>query len=374
MIQPKHKIRVLHLKSLASTGGAERLLEYFGRLVNKEVFQQYAVIAEDGDLVRALRDCGMTVLVRPKMLSYKGLMEIPSLIKFIKKEKINIIHAHGARVNFWGGFASMMTGVPIISTEHGVDIWRHKSRIYECADRVTMSINRARVAVSPSVYEMLIKRMPHNKVYCINNGIDYDLFNKQFDIDKLRTKYGINKDSKVIGAVGRLCIEKGHADLLETVQQIIKVVNNIEVLIAGDGPLFEHLKERSVELGIERNIKFLGNCNRIPELLSIMDIFVLPSRIEGLPLALLEAMASGRIVVASAVGGVPSVIEDEVNGFIYPSGDVEALTQKILFCIKNDTNLSRISDMARRTIKDHYDIRNTINAYEKIYLQSVKNN
>ncbi|MGD0279287.1 MAG: glycosyltransferase, partial [Smithella sp.] len=153
----KKRIKLLHLKTTAGVGGAETLLEYWPKYLDKERFEQLAIFAENGPLIEKIKKSGMHVYCFPEMMGARGLFEVRKLIRLIRENHIDIMHAHGARVNLWGSLASLCTGVPIISTEHNIDLWRDNGFIFELIDRLSQKVNKYRVGVSQAVCKMLLE-------------------------------------------------------------------------------------------------------------------------------------------------------------------------------------------------------------------------
>jgi glycosyltransferase involved in cell wall biosynthesis len=187
------------------------------------------------------------------------------------------------------------------------------------------------VAVSDEVKkDMLRHKVPEEKIRVIDNGIAPERFEPPAEPIRMKKQLGFDEKTKIIGTVGSLVVEKGHIYLLEAARQILDHVQDLKFLVIGDGPLRKPLEERSEELGIRQHILFAGQRKDIPELLGVMDIFVLPSIKEGLPMALLEAMAAKRPVIATRVGAIPKVIENKDVGILVEPGDMNGLRDGLL--------------------------------------------
>jgi glycosyltransferase involved in cell wall biosynthesis len=202
------------------------------------------------------------------------------------------------------------------------------------------------VAVSDEVKKDMVKhKIPEVKIRVIDNGIALERFEKQVATGRMKTQLGLEERTRVIGTVGSLVVEKGHLYLLEAARPILDIVKDLKFLIIGDGPLRKLLEEKSEELGIKKHLIFAGQRKDIPELLMAMDIFVLPSIKEGLPMALLEAMAAKRPVIATRVGAIPKVIENKDIGALVEPKDILGLRDAMMSLI-NDPD--RMNLLARR--------------------------
>jgi glycosyltransferase involved in cell wall biosynthesis len=182
------------------------------------------------------------------------------------------------------------------------------------------------VAVSDEVKKDMVRyRIPEEKIRVIDNGISLERFDNPVETTKMKTQLGFEEKTRVIGTVGSLVIEKGHIYLLEAARQMLQGVKDLKFLIIGDGPLRKALEEKSEALGIKEDVVFMGQREDVPELLTAMDIFVLPSIKEGLPVVLLEAMAARRPVVATRVGAIPRVIGSKDTGILVEPKDISGL-------------------------------------------------
>jgi glycosyltransferase involved in cell wall biosynthesis len=187
-------------------------------------------------------------------------------------------------------------------------------RIYELCDRgVTHLCVNKLIAVSSDIEKVLCVKYGAQRVIRIHNGIDLEVLGKSRARDEVRRELGVDSKCLLIGTVGRLTAVKGHEYLLKTAQLMLQKRRNVKFVIVGDGPLKVELQSLAAQLGITENVAFLGHQDDACALMEAMDLFVLPSLHEGIPMVILEAMALGRPVVASRVGGIPEVITDTVR-------------------------------------------------------------
>ena len=220
-----------------------------------------------------------------------------------------------------------------VSTCHNWPSKSIKMRLYESLDKKLLKRFDRVIAVSDPVKDKILNcGMPPAKVKIIQNGINVKKFNLSYNNrKKIRQELGIPESCIVIGTVGRLTEEKGLGILMRAAADIVKQVNDIIFLIVGDGPLMPALKK---EAGI-LPVKFAGLRDDMPEIYSAMDIFTLPSLNEGLPMVLLEAMASKKSVIATNVGNISSVVDHKKNGLLIEPGDHNRLTDAILYLLEN---------------------------------------
>jgi len=219
-----------------------------------------------------------------------------------------------------------------------------KLKIYCLLDSLWIRFFDRIVAVSNEVKkDMLRYKIPEEKIRVIDNGIALERFEKSVDARNIKNQLGFEEKIRIIGTIGNLGTEKGHIYLLEAAKQILDVVKDLKFLIIGDGQLRKQLEEKSEELGIKKHIIFMGQRKDIPELLMAMDIFVLPSIREGLPIALLEAMAAKRPVIATRVGAIPKVIENKDIGVLVEAKDTIGLRDAIINLLNDPVRMSLLA-------------------------------
>ncbi|MBP1696340.1 MAG: glycosyl transferase, family [Deltaproteobacteria bacterium] len=327
-------MRILHLISSVGLFGAERVAVELSKSLKKtyhcepilgiirNAYNPHEEISEEADR----NDIPYALFACRSQLDLKLVFTVR---KFIKTNGVDIIHCHGYKSNFYGLLASKGR-VPSVTTNHNWLTAHWKLKTYCFLDSLWIRFFDRIVAVSNEVKKDMLKyKIPEEKIRVIDNGISLDRFEKRVETTKLKTQLGLGEKTRVIGTIGSLVIEKGHIYLLEAARQILDVVKDLKFLIVGDGPLRKALEEKSEELGIKKDVIFMGQRKDVPELLTVMDIFVLPSIKEGLPVALLEAMAAKRPIVATRVGAIPRVIESEDIGILVEPKDISGLREAL---------------------------------------------
>jgi glycosyltransferase involved in cell wall biosynthesis len=341
-------MRILHLISSVGLFGAERVAVELSKSLKKtyhcepvlgvirNVYNPHEEILEEAKrngIDYAVFACRSPLDLRLAL----------SIRAFIKKDRIDVIHCHGYKSNFYGLLASKGQ-VPSVTTNHNWLTAHWKLKTYCLLDSLWIRFFDRIVAVSNEVKkDMLRYKIPREKIRVIDNGISLERFEKRVEARRMKTQLGFEEKTRVIGSIGSLVIEKGHIYLLEAAKQILDVVKDVKFLIIGDGPLRQTLEEKSEGLGIKRNVIFLGQRKDVPELLMAMDIFVLPSVKEGLPIALLEAMAAKRPIVATRVGAIPKVIENKRIGVLVEPKDTIGLRDAIINLLNDPVRMSLLA-------------------------------
>jgi glycosyltransferase involved in cell wall biosynthesis len=188
----------------------------------------------------------------------------------------------------------------------------------------------------------------------------------------LRKELDIPTDHSVICTITHMEEHKGIKYLLESASLLLQSRNDVSFLIVGEGSLKEDLRKLCVVLKIKKNVTFAGERSDIPEILSLTDIFVLPSLREGLPLTILEAMACGKPVIATNVGGVPEVVKDGVSGTLVPPGDPEAIHGAMIELLGDTEKMNKIGSEGKRICNENFNSRIMVEKIEDLYDSLVK--
>ena len=298
---------------------------------------------------------------------------IRSISTFARENKITVIHSHGYKPNIFLNFISARQ-VKKIATVHGwsKETGALKSRIYEFLDSLALRRMHCIVAVSKAVENDLASRgLRKDRIEIIYNGIIFNQEhnNSQADVSQLRAEYNISNCTFVIGTLGRLVNVKGHNYLIQAMPFILKEIPNCVLLIAGTGSLKTYLENLIKDLDLVNNVKLIGYVKDLNKFFSIIDLFVLPSLSEGLPISLIEAMAFGKPIVASMAGGIPEVIVNEDTGILIPPANVNKLEKTIINLSKDKDKMQRLSANSRKFVKTNFSSTNIAKQYENIYLK-----
>lgn len=367
--------KVLHLIDSAGIYGAEKvILTLLEELKNTAFPGILGCIRENEtevpQIAKEAEKFGISVqyFTMKRGLNLFGLKQI---WKFINDNNIHIVHSHGYKPNI------LLALIPnrkfkIVTTAHG---WAKqtagvKGRIYEFFDSKALKRFDSIVAVSKGVVNDLIKRgIRKEKIDLIYNGIKVNKNNNSsiLDISKMRQKCGLPQNAFVIGSVGRLAKAKGHSCLIEAMPSILNEIKNCHLIIAGEGPLKEDLMSLIKKYNLSNHVKLIGYIENIEQFLTMIDLFILPSLSEGLPIALLEAMALGKPVVASNAGGIPEVIKSEEDGILVPPANSNAIS-KVIKDLYNDTSRkNRMAVMGKEIVEDNFSSVSMAEKYTKIY-------
>lgn len=296
---------------------------------------------------------------------WRTIREIRENLEFLN---IDVLHTHGYKADVYGFLAARRLEIPVVSTCHG---WTHDTiavRVYELLDSLFLRNFDAVVVVSDAIAESLSPYGIHeSKIQVIDNGIDLHSF-----IGTRATLAGkINMGQCfVVGTVGRLVPEKGLEYFLRAAREVLPDFPNVIFVFVGAGPDRERLERMAADLAVDRHVRFIGQCTDMPGAYASMDIFVLPSTGEGMPMAVLEALASKKPVVATRVGAVPKLIIPEKTGLLVAPRDVGALKLSILRLLKDPALRSRLGNageaLVRRSHSQDIMAENYLRLYEQV--------
>jgi len=290
-------------------------------------------------------------------------MTIKKLRQFIQQRKIDIVHSHGYKSNLYSFFATYGLSTSHVATCHNWLGDDAKMKFYAALDRFFLRRFDKVVAVSENIKQKIIESgVSAKKITVIQNGISLNRFDICRSEKDIRKELGITDMTAVIGAVGRLSSEKGHRILLRTAKAILEKVPGAIFIIVGDGPLKNELQREFNS----PSIIFTGVRNDVPDLYRCMDILVLPSLTEGLPMVILEAMASKLPIVATRVGEIPLLINQE-NGILVEPGDMEGIKQALLYLLRNRAKAKDMGQKGYQWVKDYFSSEKMARDYMGIY-------
>ncbi len=298
---------------------------------------------------------------------------VAKMATFVRQRRVDIMHAHEFAMNTYASIVSACTGVPLVATVHGknyyTERWRRRAAYRFVARHAVM------VAVSEDIRTFLQSAagVDPGRIVVIQNGIDCARFRpdptRRLDA---RSELGLSPTQVVLGAIGMHYPVKGHRYLVRAMELVRRHHPDTVLLLAGDGPVRVELERDVARSSLEGNVRFLGFYEDVERLLQALDVFVLPSLSEGLPLALLEAMACGKPVVATAVGGVPEVVSHGATGLLVPPADPEALAASILLLVQDAALSARLGPSARADVERRFGLARMVQRYETLYAGLAK--
>jgi len=364
--------KIIYIIGGLSKGGAERQLYELVKSINRDKFDPVVIsLSEGGYWSKEIQKLNIQLIEIPRKKN-KEFKRLFKLIKLLKSMKPDIVHTYMFSANSYGRIAAILTRVPIIiASERSLpEIGKDKSRYQISIDKLFASFSHGIICNSYVANKILITKYSFDtkKVFTVHNGIDVGLFFRE------NSKNQKKLARKVVGTIGRIDALKNHKLLLDMAKNVLDKSNNkdIKFLIVGEGPLRDELERHSQNLGIENKIVFTGERNDIPDLLQMMDVFVLTSNWEGLSNAIMEAMASSLPCVATDVGGNSELVLDGETGYIVSPNDPGAAAQKVLYLINDRLLAKEMGVKGRKRIEESFSaikmIKNTEEVYDKLLI------
>jgi glycosyltransferase involved in cell wall biosynthesis len=363
------KIKVLHFISSGGFFGAENVLLNIAQNFNNDNYISCVAAIRDGrrphlEVIDRARTLGLPVHV----FESRGLIDwqtIKALKKFLLDHKIDILHTHNYKSDIIGALAARGTRVSLVSTAHGFTGMNSKVSWYERLDQWVLKNQFKRTVV---VTAQMMPDFPTDKKRVIKNGIDFKKFEGTPSMRaEIRGRYQIHDQDIVVGTVGRLSVEKDQALLLSALKELCRAKPQVKLMIVGDGPEAETLRHFVKENGLEGQIIFTGLIPNPVPFYQAFDIFVLSSRTEGVPLTVLEAMASRVPVVATKVGGIPKIITDGVTGLLVDPQNAAQLRDAIDTLILDHNKRQAFKEAAFHFAKENYSIDRMNWLYHEVY-------
>ncbi len=297
--------------------------------------------------------------------------------KLLRKYNISLIHSQGARADF---LARMVCGIKIphvctlTTPVEGFDVRPLRKKIYRFADYISELFVDKFIVVSDELQKLLIckRKISPCKVVRIYNGIETDLFKPEDSQKDIRKKFGISPNMRLVAAIGRMVWEKGFDDFIRAVPFVVSAIPNIKFLFVGEGPCMAGLISLSEKSGIQEHVIFTGFRKDVKEILSGIEILVVPSLLEGCPMVTLEAMAMEKTVIASNIPGISEQISDGENGRLIPPKDSAALSKVIIEMLNDSKSAGKMGKAARKRVEEKFSVARMLSETGQVYRTLLK--
>lgn len=367
-VKTGRRVHVLFIVTEFGTGGSERLVLELSRSLDRREFEPAVVAFSGGELEKALSRHG----IRTILIEKKPGIDISLMFKLsgiMRREKTDIVCTHHFMPLFYAfPGAVLRRNVRLVHTEHAE--WELKNLGgWKPVAAFMMKHADATVGVSWRVTHCLGDRfkVPGDRIACIQNGVDLALFRNPSDKSVLKQRLGIDPGCHVIGMVGNLRPEKNHKFLIDAFRLLIRELPNCVLVLVGEGPLRRDLEQYAPELLMEKKLMLLGVRNDIPDIMHSFDVYCLPSLHEGLPMTLLEAMASSVPVVGTDVEGIRDLVQDGINGLLSPLGDSEKLASRLREVLQDESLGKKLVENGTVCVRNDHDLRRMVDRYAGLF-------
>jgi len=361
----KSGIKVVEILE-ATTGGTRRHLFDLVMNLDPARFALSIVCATRRDPafqadLAAFRDRGLPVTVVPMVRELRPWADLSAwrqIRRYLIEKRPEVVHTHSSKAGFVGRLAARSARIPfVVHTPHhfafDMEIGGLRRAFYLQLERWAARYTDRFICVCPAEKAAALRRrlaVP-DKFTVIENGIGPTATAPDpAAVERWRREIGLPPNAPLIGAVGRLTRQKGHADLLRAMPAVLCRFPNARLVLAGDGELHRALVTLAAALDLSRNVIFAGQREDVLPLYPLLDVLAMPSLWEGLPYTLLEGMAAGRAIVASAVGGVPDVLRQGESGFLVPPHAPAALAEAVCGLLADAELRNRLGVNARKVV------------------------
>ncbi len=356
-------ITILHTESSRQWGGQEQRILGEAAQLSKRGYRVIIACRPDSRILRRARQAGIKTR-KVNMHSGFNLKAFLKLVWLIYREKVNIVNTHSSKDSWLASLAVRLTTCSkVIRTRHvSIPIPKHPFNIvYRLAHKI--------ITCGEMIRQAMIKdnRLEPEKIVSIPTGVDLRRFDSGLGGSAVREEFGIGPDIPLVGTVGIIRSEKGHFYFVKAAQRILEEKSGVRFLIVGNEPKGDTVRRQIKELGLEKEIIMAGLRDDIPQILAALNIFVLPSLKEGVPQGVAQALAMKKAVVATAVGGVPELIENGRTGILVPPRDVEALAEAILELLNDKEKAKRLGENGRHLIEEKFSLEEMVEKIESLY-------
>jgi len=384
---PSHRrIRVLHLLE-ATVGGTREHVLQICRHLDRRTFDVTLLCSTLRDPrfvedVRALRGSGIPVIVVPmprRISPLRDLVAFVRILAHVRGRGFDIVHTHSSKAGFLGRLAAWMAGTRrIVHTPHvfyfQAPVGRASGTFFRALEWLAARVTTRIVAVSESQRRIAIRSgvATPAQVVVIENGTEIPRPTPAADRLAKRAELGIGRNDRLVGMAARLAPQKGCEHYLRVARRVLDTCATgrgprVRFLLAGDGELAPRLRRLAADLDLGEDFVFLGPRDDLPAIYPLLDVFVLTSLWEGLPYAVLEAMAAGKPVVATRVPGTTDVVQDGVTGYLVPPGHEEAAAERVVALLTNRQFREIMGARGRQLVQERFTRDRFIRRLEDLY-------
>lgn len=360
-------IRIATMVDSLLAGGAERVAVELACALDRSRFAPHVLVTRgDGPLRELLERADVPVT----MLDRRGPTDLAPWLAARRHlvRDADLLHTHKFGSNAWGALLARSAGVPQVAHEHNFS--EQPSRLRGFVDRRLVARTASRVlCVSDSVAD--VERavgVPDRLIEVVPNGVRLD---DAWPRGAARAELGLTRESFTVGIVGRLRPEKAHEVLLEAIAQLARAGRDVRLCVVGDGPRSGELQLLAARLNIAGRVTWAGERRDAATLAAAFDAAVVCSHWEGLPLAALESMAARVPLVASSVGGLPTLLEGNA-GVLVPPADPVALAEAIGRLMDDSSHRASVATLGRARIEDHYGFEGVVRRVEQLYVDVLE--
>lgn len=367
-------VRVAFYSPLLAVGGTQRHLQQVVRLLDPSRFSVSEVVTlrAGGEVEQALRASGIPVRsldIGQRLFSPAAIGRMRAEARRLRSAPVDVLQGYQWRPSLIAALVGRMAGVPLIVA--GKRSLTGAGRQARLAWRLIGRLVDTIVTNAEALQAEAEAQGVRGRWTILRNGVDLDYFDLGATTADAKRRLGLDPTRPVVGSVGRLEARKGHPLLIDAARHLVRDAGpRPQILLVGDGPLKASLLEQADRLGLSADVRLAGELGDVREALSAIDVFVLPSREEGMSNALLEAMAAARPIVATDVGGTREVLGDD-TGLLVPDGDDAGLATAVRGLLADPATAAALGQRARTRVDERFGARVMIDRLEQLYAERL---
>ncbi len=373
------KKKVLYIITRLTIGGvAAHLIQTAGYLEDRGyecLIMTGRIEEKDKEMIKFQTDYAINPLYLKEMERsinpLKDLLAIYRLVRIIRQLKPDVVHTHTIKAGLIGRIAAWICRVPrIYHTYHGLNFQGYFgwffTQVSISIEKVLSTISTRLISLSPLLTNELLKHKVCRREQIVTIPLGFD-FVQPYPGKSLRSKYNISNDKVIVACIGRLAKIKNHDMFIHIAEKVIKTDPNIQFLIIGDGERRDELQEQINSKGLQQSVIITGFFDDLNEYYSEIDISVLTSINEGTPVTVLEAFFFNVLVLSTKVGGVPDLITDHYNGFLFDVDDQNSFVRLILVFANDRDKYQDILTHANQFVREHFSLQKSSNQLQRLY-------
>ena len=378
MVHPKAVIKIVFVITSTGVGGAEKMLYHTSTSLDRTRYApSICSLKGKGEIAEDVEAAGIEVysLTMAEGDQFGGwiasLRALFRLSRYLMKVKPTIVHSFLFRANILSRIAAFIVRVPLVISS--VRVMGGEKGYYHSVEKFTSFMVDHYITVSESVKDYLIHKanLLPEKITTVYNGVTLNGITTEGE-SSIPMPFGLKPQDSVILSVGRLHRQKGYDYFIRAIARVKCEVSGIKVLIAGEGEEENNLKNLVRSLDLTKEIIFTGLSLDVRKILPFTGIFVLSSLWEGMPNAVLEAMAAAKPVVATRVGGVPELVVDGETGILVPPEDTEALARAIIALLQDPLRGLSMGEAGRERVQAHFSMASMVTKTDNLYQELLK--
>ncbi|MBD8490447.1 glycosyltransferase [Echinicola sp. CAU 1574] len=375
-MKQNRKTRVLHLIKSLGRGGAEKLIPETAALHDQEQYAFHCIYfyRRPSNIQDELEEAGIQVTFLPS--SNLGLAKmIRPVAEYVREHQIDLIHCHLPWAGVLGRLVGVKSRIPVVYTEH--NMWERYNMLSRWMNKLTFDQQDFVIPVSDEVKSSILKSYHVSskspEILTIANGVNTNTFQRSEEKGQaIRKKLGIPKDAIVIGQVAVFRVQKRLGIWVKVAKSISRKFSSVHFILVGDGSEMRAVKAQIGTAAWSQRIHLVGTQANVLPYLSAMNIYMITSAFEGLPVAMLEGMACDLPVIGTKVGGIGEVIREGVEGYLAPKDEPEKLVEGAEKLIEDHPQCREMGHRARQRVEENFSLEQMVSKVEEVYQSALR--